>query len=78
MAADGQALAPLGRAQFFVKEAFKHGKPIGAVGTGRELIEAAHLPSHVGVVMGDGIAEKFATAVAGHRFHERDVAAVPA
>ncbi|KAB8186232.1 catalase [Nonomuraea phyllanthi] len=78
VAADGSALAPLGRAQFFVKEAFKHGKAIGAVGSGRELLEAAQLPSDVGVVMGDGIAEKFATAVAGHRFYERDVASVPA
>ncbi|MFI7642374.1 catalase [Nonomuraea sp. NPDC049400] len=78
VAADGAALAPVGRAQFFVKEAFKHGKAIGAVGSGRELLEAARLPNDVGVVMGDGIAEKFATAVAGHRFYERDVAAVPA
>ncbi|GAA3259114.1 catalase [Nonomuraea helvata] len=78
VAADGAALAPVGRAQFFVKEAFKHGKAIGAVGSGRELLEAARLPNDVGVVMGDGIAEKFATAVAGHRFYERDVSAVPA
>ncbi|MEV4356084.1 catalase [Nonomuraea sp. NPDC049625] len=78
VAADGAALASLGRARFFVMEAFKHGKAIGAVGSGRELLEAARLPSDVGVVMGDGIAEKFATAVAGHRFYERDVDAVPA
>ncbi|WP_433431318.1 catalase [Nonomuraea sp. CA-141351] len=78
VAADGAALAPSGRAQFFVKEAFRHGKAIGVVGSGRELLEAARLPNDVGVVMGDGIAEKFATAVAGHRFYERDVSAVPA
>ncbi|MEV4576996.1 catalase [Nonomuraea jabiensis] len=78
VAADGTALASLGRARFFVMEAFKHGKAIGAVGSGRELLEAARLPNDVGVVMGDGIAEKFATAVASHRFYERDVSAVPA
>ncbi|WP_327590363.1 catalase [Nonomuraea sp. NBC_00507] len=80
VAADGANLATVGRAQFFVKEAFRHKKAIGAVGSGRLLIEAAHLPNEVGVVMGDGndIAKEFAEAVAGHRFYTRDVFSVPA
>ncbi|TMR96758.1 catalase [Nonomuraea basaltis] len=80
VAADGSALAATGRAQFFLKEAFKHGKAIAAVGSGRQLVEAAQLPNAVGVVMGDGndIAKEFAEAVAGHRFYERDVELVPA
>ncbi|MGP3963617.1 catalase [Nonomuraea sp. 3N208] len=80
VAADGSALSSVGRAQFFVKEAFRHQKPIGAVGSGRLLIGAAHLPNDVGIVMGDGndIAKEFTEAVAGHRFYERDVFSVPA
>ncbi|MBF8187440.1 catalase [Nonomuraea sp. K274] len=80
VAADGAALAPMGRAQFFVKEAFKHQKAIASVGSGRRLVEAAQLPNDVGVLIGDGndIAKRFAEAVAGHRFYERDVSSVPA
>ncbi|MEV4174193.1 catalase [Nonomuraea sp. NPDC049709] len=78
VAADGAALAPLGRARFFLLEAFRHNKAIGAVGSGRQLVEAAQLPNDVGVFVGDDIATAFAQAVAGHRFYERDVSSVPA
>ncbi|PZG16305.1 catalase [Nonomuraea aridisoli] len=78
VAADGAALASVGRAVFFVQEAFKHQKAIGAVGTGRQLVEAARLPNDVGVFVGDDIADAFADGVAGHRFYDRDIFAVPA
>ncbi|MGP4098186.1 catalase [Nonomuraea sp. KM90] len=78
VAADGAALASMGRARFFLLEAFRHNKAIGAVGSGRQLVEAAQLPNDVGVFVGDDIATAFAQAVAGHRFYERDVSSVPA
>ncbi|MFG1707897.1 catalase [Nonomuraea sp. M3C6] len=78
VAADGKALGSLGRAQFFVKEAFRHHKPIAAVGSGRQLVEAAQLPNDVGVLFGNHIAQEFAEAVAVHRFWDRDVSSVPA
>ncbi|NUT42101.1 MAG: catalase, partial [Thermoactinospora sp.] len=73
VAADGAALSSTARALFFVLEAFKHGKAVGAVGSGVELLRAAGLPNNEGVVTGDDIAEEFAAAVAGHRFYGRDV-----
>ncbi|NRQ35334.1 catalase [Nonomuraea sp. NN258] len=78
VAADGAALASMGRAVFFVREAFKHQKAIGAVGSGTRLLEAAQLPNDVGVITGDDIADAFAGAVAGHRFYDRDISSVPA
>ncbi|MEU4574735.1 catalase [Nonomuraea sp. NPDC023979] len=78
VAADGQALAAMGRAQFWIMEAYKHGKPIGAVGSGAQLVEAARLPGSTGVVTGDDIAQPFAEAVAAHRFYDRDVSSLPA
>ncbi|GAA3715710.1 catalase [Nonomuraea antimicrobica] len=78
VAADGAALAGESRALFFVLESFKHGKAVGAVGSGRQLVEAARLPNDVGVIVGDDIAGSFAEAVAGHRFYDRDVSRVPA
>ncbi|SEG39381.1 catalase [Nonomuraea solani] len=78
VAADGAALSSAGPARFFILEAFKHGKAIGAVGSGRRLVEAAGLPDDVGVIAGDDITGPFIEAVAGHRFYERDVSGVPA
>ncbi|MFC6016594.1 catalase [Plantactinospora solaniradicis] len=75
----------------FVAEAYKHGKPIGALGAGRMLLEHARLPvpeatgSDAGMVLqsGSGAAtetfvEAFAAAVAAHRHHDRPVDAVAA
>ncbi|MFC4006747.1 catalase [Nonomuraea purpurea] len=78
VAADGGALASVGRAQFFVLEAFRHGKAIGAVGSGRQLLEAARVPGQDGVIVGDDIASAFADAVAAHRFYDRDITGIPA
>ncbi|NJP93567.1 catalase [Nonomuraea sp. FMUSA5-5] len=78
VAADGALLSASARAVFFVLEAFRHGKAVGAVGSGRQLVEAARLPNDVGVIVGDDIAAAFAEAVAGHRFYDRDVSGVPA
>ncbi|MER6946169.1 catalase [Nonomuraea sp. NPDC000554] len=78
VASDGAVLSQLGRAKFFVAEAFKHGKAIGAVGTGTLLLDAARLPGDQGVVKGDDIAQPFAEAVAAHRFFDRDVTTLPA
>jgi catalase len=78
VAADGGALAQVGAAQFFVREAFKHGKAIGAVGSGRQLLDAARLPGDQGVVTGDDIAQAFAEAVGKHRFFDRDISSLAA
>ncbi|WSC99826.1 hypothetical protein OG884_34375 [Streptosporangium sp. NBC_01755] len=67
---DGAALSAVGNAVHFVREAFKHGKAIGAVGSGATLLEAAALPGSQGVVSGDdGLIE----AIAVHRHHDRDI-----
>jgi catalase len=78
VAADGAALALVGAAQFFIREAYKHGKAIGAVGTGTALLDAARLPGTEGVVTGDDIAAPFAEAVGQHRFFNRDVSGLAA
>jgi catalase len=71
---DGAALSAVGNAVHFVREAFKHGKAIGAVGSGTTLLEAAALPGSPGVVTGgDGLTEAFAEAIAVHRHHDRDI-----
>nr|WP_230985158.1 catalase [Microbispora oryzae] len=80
--ADGGELAGNGHAVHFVREAFKHGKAIGAVPRGEALLDAAALPGQQGVVgpkiSGDGFVEAFAEAVAAHRHYDRDVDLVPA
>jgi catalase len=73
---------------YFVTEAFKHYKAVGALGDGVELLVTARVPCedqhghHEGVVIGersDGVfIKEFADAVATHRHYEREVAAVPA
>ncbi|MFC5749632.1 catalase [Actinomadura rugatobispora] len=83
-----------GLAVHFVAEAFKHGKAIGAVGDGIEVLERAGLPgvayagngdgtrSDRGVVTRRGPADDFAPrlieAIAAHRHWDRDRDAVPA
>jgi catalase len=52
--AGAKALAQSGDARHFVLEAFKHLKAIAALGAGRDVLAAAHLPDHAdGVVTGD-------------------------
>jgi catalase len=77
------ALAQSGAAINFVQEAFHHGKPIAAVAEGGKLLEAAHLPNagdEQGVFRGDAavVVGRFVERLKEHRFHNRDVAAVPA
>jgi catalase len=80
--ADGGELARNGHAVHFVREAFKHGKAIGALPQGEALLDAAALPGDQGVigpkVSGDSFTQAFADAIAAHRHFDRDADAVPA
>ncbi|GLW99136.1 catalase [Microtetraspora sp. NBRC 16547] len=80
--ADGGALAGDGYAIHFVREAFKHGKAVGALQGGGALLDAARLPDRQGVVgpeaAGDPFVQDFAEAIKVHRHFDRDVAAFPA
>jgi catalase len=82
------ALRTHGDALHFISEAFKHGKPIGAVGEGVDLLGLAHLPgisladegqgrSEHGVVSdrvgADSLASAFLEALAEHRHWGRDL-----
>jgi catalase len=79
-----RTLARDGDTVHFVTEAYKHGKAIGAIGEGSELLDAARVPpgGDEGVVVGDGpdggFLKAFADAVASHRHYTRDTAPVPA
>jgi catalase len=83
-----RALSRDGQAVYFVTEAYKHYKAVGALGDGVELLLAARVPCedrhghHEGVVVGDrsdGVfIKEFADAVATHRHYDRETAAVPA
>ncbi|MBJ9732022.1 catalase HPII [Burkholderia cenocepacia] len=53
---DGRDLAHSADARHFVREAFKHLTPIAAVGSGRQLLSAAHLPDPAeGVCVGQAV-----------------------
>ncbi|HEY1688406.1 MAG TPA: catalase [Solirubrobacteraceae bacterium] len=81
-----------GEAVHFVAEAYRHAKPIGALGDGAQLLEHAPIPdltderAHSGVLTATGeskreieaFASAFAEALAAHRHFERDVAVVAA
>jgi catalase len=77
-AASVQALLQQGAALEFVAEAYRHAKPIGAVGEGVELLREARVPvsdesAADGVVVGQAtdvqaFADAFAAAIAQHRF----------
>jgi len=82
---DGEAasevLSTIGQALAFVRDTYRHCKPILAVGTGTRLIEAAHLPASLpngrsdpGLLLakspGQGT-ELFIAAVAKHRHFDR-------
>jgi catalase len=70
----------------FVAEAYRHAKPIVALGAGRALLDRAGLPAPDGPADGvlvddDGVdlAAELLTALAGHRtFSRRQMSAVPA
>ena len=71
-----------GLAVHFVNEAFRHGKPIAAIGGGLDLLNAASFPTTAdGVVTGDkakSVLADFIAAMKQHRFPRRDIASVPA
>lgn len=80
-----QTLAEDGDALHFVSEAFKHGKAVGALDAGTELLQAAGIGrlSPPGVVVetsGDlaGFTATFAEAVAAHRHPDRPTGRVAA
>ena len=71
-----------GLAIHFVNEAFRHGKPIAAIGGGSALLDAASFPATAdGVVTGGqakAVLDGFVDALKQHRFPRRDIASVPA
>jgi catalase len=79
-----RTLAADGKAVYFVAEAYKHWKAIGAIGDGSALLDAARVDAseNQGVVVGEsvngGFIKAFADAVASHRHFGRDTSAVPA
>jgi len=81
-----KALAQSGDARHFVLEAFRHLKAIAALGAGKEVLSAAHLPDNAdGVATGDdskadAVLKTFIDTVGQHRVWSRRKAAesVPA
>jgi catalase len=75
--ASAKTLAQSGDARHFVLEAFKHLKAIAALGAGREVLKAAHLPDQAdGVATGgdgdvDTVLKKFIEAAGQHRVWSR-------
>ena len=84
--AGAKALAQSGDARHFVLEAFKHLKAIAALGAGRDVLKAAHLPENAdGVATGDDkqhaqVLKAFVGAAEQHRVWSRQALAesVPA
>ncbi len=76
--ASAKALSASGLAINFVSEAFRHGKPIAALGDGAKLLKAAGLggaDAKTGVFQ-DGSAgtlDDFIAAMKQPRFHDRDI-----
>ena len=79
-----RTLSQDGAAVYFVTEAYKHYKALGALGAGRELLSTARVPDGPGqgVVVTDrpdgAFVKEFGDAVAAHRHFDRVTAAVPA
>ena len=81
--ASAAALAKSGLAIHFVNEAYRHGKPLAAIGNGVLLLQACALPAaraEDGVLVGDTekVIDGLVAALLHHRFPRRAVAAVPA
>jgi catalase len=75
--AGAKTLAQSGDARHFVLEAFKHLKAIAALGAGRDVLAAAHLPGNAdGVATGDDkqaddVLKAFIASVEQHRVWSR-------
>ncbi len=76
------ALAKSGLAVHFVNEAYRHGKPIAAIGGGKALLDACAFEARAadGVIVGDAAAaiDGLIAALMHHRFPRRAIAGVPA
>ncbi len=81
--ASAAALTQSGLAIHFVNEAYRHGKPIAALGDGLQLLETCSLTDATaedGVITGDGAEAiaAFLEAMLQHRFPRRAIEGVPA
>ncbi len=81
--ASAAALTESGLALHFVVEAYRHGKPIAAVGDGSLLLDACSLgdrPVEEGMFVGDegNVVTALISALKQHRFPRRPIAGVPA
>ncbi|MDQ2860178.1 MAG: catalase [Pseudomonadota bacterium] len=81
--ASAAVLAKSGLAVHFVNEAYRHGKPIAAIGGGKALLDACAIgPAKAvdGVIVGDAKAaiDGLIAALKRHRFPRRAIAGVPA
>ena len=81
--ASAAVLAESGLAIHFVNEAYRHGKPIAAVGNGALLLDVCSLGeanAKEGLVIGDDAeaVRDLITALLQHRFPRRSIARVPA
>ena len=75
------ALTESGLAIHFVCEAYRHGKPIAAIGDGTLLLDVCSLgerPVEEGVIVGEDAVSELIAALLQHRFPRRPVAGVPA
>jgi catalase len=76
------ALAKSGLAIHFINEAYRHGKPIAAIGDGARLLEACALGESTaedGVIIDSpNPTESLIEALLQHRFPRRLIAGVPA
>ena len=78
-------LANVGHAAEFLKDQYRHAKPILALGAGADLVENAGIPATLPsgkpdtgmIVMRDGAAKKalpaFIAAIGAHRHHVREM-----
>ncbi len=83
--AAADALATVGHAAEFLKDQYRHAKPILALGAGATLLEAAGVPAALpsgepdpGLIIetkatGDDVLAAFVEAIARHRHHEREM-----
>ncbi|MFC5005721.1 catalase [Dactylosporangium cerinum] len=75
------SLAADGLAVQFAAEAYKHGKPVAAAGTGEDVLLRAHIrldAEDPALILGDAPAAGLLAALAVHRNFARDIAAIPA
>ena len=75
------ALTESGLAIHFVREAYRHGKPIAAIGDGSLLLDVCSLgdrSAEEGVIVGEGAVADLVAALLQHRFPRRPIAGVAA